>query len=827
MSASDSTAYQVDTKKESGLKWIGKILGLAIFYLFAARLSLLLAIPPGFATPIWPAAGIALVFLLRFGIRTWPGVILGSFFANLWASFPADVTVIPYQIIYLSLIISLGAAIQAWIAAVLIKKLIPFPYLLATQKDVLQFLLIGGPLTCLISSSVGVMGLLLMGVVPIEQSLMSWGVWWVGDTLGVLVFAPLSLTLFFSSIHIWKKRLISVAFPMAFTFLFVLTFFDLAKEWESEKQQLEFRQRSAVISQTMEKRITRSLDTLEHIRSLYDASGEMNGNLFRDFVKNSIEFNSDIQALSWNPWIKNRQRQSYEKAMQLEGYPDFSIKERDEKGNVTSSPKQDFYIPVGYIEPFTKNSKAHGFNVASSSSRLTAIYGAIKQNHAHGTDPITLVQGDKQSNGILIFLPVYRPLHPTRTIAERQAAVVGFAVGVYKLDHMIESAINEQPAKDLDFYLIKVDKEKLTLIFSQSDIPVAEITQDFLNGLLQIDQTPHISVSDIRFAGHHWKLAVHANAKLAVTDQGWQLWFVLVGGVLFVSVLGIFLLILSGNTSLIESSIARRIDAEEALAKTNENLEIRITERTSELIELNEKLKISDQAKTSFLRTMSHELRTPLTVIMGNITELVEEDELPPPNEVAEIARDCEKAGEHLMSLINDVLDISKIEAGKMELSLKKIDAQLWMEEVMSTVLGLAKSKNLELEFSTEAIVFSGDPLRLKQVLINLVSNAVKFTEKGSIKINGWQERGNFNCAVEDSGSGIEEQYRNSIFEPFRQIDDSRKRSVGGTGLGLAICKKIMTLHNGDIFVEESPSGGSRFVFRLPLELVVNDETGS
>ncbi|NQU62830.1 MAG: CHASE domain-containing protein, partial [SAR324 cluster bacterium] len=665
--ADNHTAEQVDSKQDFGLKWIGMILSLSLIYLFAARLSLLLASPPGFASPIWPAAGIALVFLLRFGIKTWPGVILGSFFANLWASLPSDITAFPDQIFYLSLIISMGAALQALLGVILIKKWIHFPYLLETQKDVLLFILIGAPLTCLVSASFGVMGLLLTGVIPIGQALMSWGVWWTGNTLGVLVFAPLSLTVFFSSSPLWVKRRFSVAIPILITFLFVLSFFYSAKNWEIEKQRLEFHQRSEAISQVLGKRITRSLDTLEHIRSLYYATGSMNGKLFRDFVNASIRLNKDIQALSWNPWINNQHRQEYEDSMHREGYPDFIIKERDNKDNVIPSPKQDFYVPVGYIEPFESNRKAHGFNVASNPSRLTALSGALKQNHAQGTDPITLVQGDKKLNGILIFLPVYHPHKPTETFKDRQESVTGFAVGVYELDRMLESAINEQPAKGLDFYLVKVSSEKPTLIFAQSHIPTTEITQDFLNNLLQLGQTSDISVSDISFAGHHWKLAVHRSDELAEANQSWQLWLVLVGGVLFTGILGVFFLILSGNSSILESSIARRIDAEDALAKTNESLEMRIVERTSELVELNRKLIISDQAKTSFLRTMSHELRTPLTVIMGNITELVDEDDLPPPEEVADIAQDCEKAGAHLMSLINDVLDISKIEAGKME----------------------------------------------------------------------------------------------------------------------------------------------------------------
>ncbi|MEH0022494.1 MAG: CHASE domain-containing protein [Desulfobacter sp.] len=221
--------------------------------------------------------------------------------------------------------------------------------------------------------------------------------------------------------------------------------------------------------------------------------------------------------------------------------------------------------------------------------------------------------------------------------------------------------------------------------------------------------------------------------------------------------------------------------------------------------------------KSDFMNTMSHELRTPLTIILGNIEELVDEDELPDADEIAEIARDCSNAGEMLMLLINDILDLSKIEAGKMDLHKEPVLSSTLIADVAKTASVLANNKGLELRIQGDEVEIEIDAIRIKQTLFNLLSNAVKFTDEGSVSIITRIEGGWFVITVADTGCGMDSDSLKYIFDPFRQVDNSATRKTGGTGLGLAITRKLVELHHGNIRVESVVGEGSAFTMKLPL----------
>lgn len=236
------------------------------------------------------------------------------------------------------------------------------------------------------------------------------------------------------------------------------------------------------------------------------------------------------------------------------------------------------------------------------------------------------------------------------------------------------------------------------------------------------------------------------------------------------------------------------------------------------LIKAKEKAEEANRLKSDFLNTMSHELRTPLTIILGNIDELTDEEEVPEPDEVAEIAQDCAKAGKHLMQLINDLLDISKIEAGKMTLLKESVHSGEIIAEVANHIKALTDQKGLNLSIEGDERELNIDHIRIKQVLLNLLSNAVKFTENGGISIISRVEKDCFSISVKDTGCGMDEENLNFIFDPFRQVDSSSVRKIGGTGLGLAITKKLVELHKGNIQVESQLGKGSIFTVFLPLD---------
>ena len=236
-----------------------------------------------------------------------------------------------------------------------------------------------------------------------------------------------------------------------------------------------------------------------------------------------------------------------------------------------------------------------------------------------------------------------------------------------------------------------------------------------------------------------------------------------------------------------------------------------------DLILAKEAAEASNHLKSDFLNTMSHELRTPLTVILGNIDELTDLNGLPENDEIVDIAQDCSNAGSHLLRLINDLLDISKIEAGKMNLSLEKTQLSTIINDSVNTISRLAESKNLAIKIEINDIIINVDFFRIKQVLINLISNAIKFTAQGEIQILSESSKNEILIHVKDTGQGMDADSLQFVFDPFRQVDSSSKRVVGGTGLGLAISKKLLELHGGRISVESQLNVGSTFTIYLPL----------
>jgi len=230
-------------------------------------------------------------------------------------------------------------------------------------------------------------------------------------------------------------------------------------------------------------------------------------------------------------------------------------------------------------------------------------------------------------------------------------------------------------------------------------------------------------------------------------------------------------------------------------------------------------LEIASQHKSQFLANMSHELRTPLNAILGYTELIMDEIYGEVPEKIHDILERVQKSGQHLLSLINAVLDLSKIEAGQLALSIGKYSLKEVVYTAMTSVESLAAEKHLTLglELSPNLPTGEGDERRLTQVLLNLLGNAIKFTEAGEVKVQVSTADGTFLVAVSDTGPGISEADRDMIFEEFQQADSSSTKQKGGTGLGLAIAKRIIEMHGGRIWVESSLGKGATFRFTLPV----------
>jgi GAF domain-containing protein len=238
-----------------------------------------------------------------------------------------------------------------------------------------------------------------------------------------------------------------------------------------------------------------------------------------------------------------------------------------------------------------------------------------------------------------------------------------------------------------------------------------------------------------------------------------------------------------------------------------------------EIQDKSHQLEEASRHKSQFLANMSHELRTPLNAILG-YTELIMDGLYgETPGKMRDVLDRIQKNGKHLLGLINDVLDLSKIEAGQLSLALNDYSLKEVVQSVFSAVEPLATEKKLEFKIEMPAMLPSGrgDERRLTQVLLNLVGNAIKFTDTGEIAIKATAQNGSFTVAVCDTGPGIAEADRAKIFEEFQQADSSVTRKKGGTGLGLSISRRIIEMHGGRLWVESDLGRGSTFSFTLPV----------
>lgn len=502
-------------------------LALVVTYVATGKLSLWLAIPPGYASAIFPPAGIALAATYISGKRALPGVFLGSLILNLWVGLSAGGH--PDLVgIYAAVLIAGASMLQAAIGGWGLGKAIGYPNAFDDVRDVFYFQFLT-PLICLVSATLSVSGLCALGIIQLSNFAASWMVWGIGDILGVLVALPLTLIIAGKPRPLWRKRASRVAIPMALALALLVVFYVQVSKWEQAETLLEFCTQSQRLADLIQARLDEQEEMLEQLGEVISNEDGVPPEAFQLFAQKALQRFPMIQAIEWAPRVAALQRQAFETA-QHSRFPGFQILEYANDGKMRPAGKRPQFYPVTYLEPLSGNEAAIGFDLSSSPARHAALEKTVRHGNVVATEPLRLVQERGQQNGILIMLGV--------NIRSGRAGVVLTVIKVNDFLFLNKLLPANNPV--LRARLVDINAKQM-----------------MYNSFLIANQQPQLKQT-LRFGGRLYLLETTPSLSYLSQHRGWQSWAVLAIGTLGVGLLGALLLVGTGHTARVEQLVQKR-----------------------------------------------------------------------------------------------------------------------------------------------------------------------------------------------------------------------------------------------------------------------------
>jgi len=524
----------------SAAGWVIRIVSIAVAVYLAARFSEHLTVAPSNASPIWPGAGISLAVTLLYGWRALPGIFVGviALEAQLFDEVSGGSS------FWIGIGLATGASLQALVGAKLIRRALGDLPRLINDGEILRFQLLGGPVACLTSASIGMLVLWLSGIIASENLPVSWLTWWVGDSIGVIIFAPLVLIFLRRQDPLWRGRKLTVALPMLVLLTTVFVFFSYSNAKENDEKRLKFNEQLHRHHENISRIFDRYLETLNALKSFFDASEDITPGEFQIFTQAALIKFPGIQALEWIPRISQEQRAEFERAL-----PDGrTISRLDNQGTVGKATTQPEYYAIRFIEPSTDNTVAFGYDITSNPVAAEALFRARDTGQTAATAPLTLVQEKKDDLGVVFYTPVYETASAPTTGEQRRQSIRGVVAAVFRIHAlMIGAAGPKIEQADIVVRLLDIsDKERPRLLYSSVTNGARKILPDFS------------ATRFLELGGRNWKLEYAASPKFIAANTTWNVWVVLSGGLLITALMGTGLLLLTGRSLRMEGEVAER-----------------------------------------------------------------------------------------------------------------------------------------------------------------------------------------------------------------------------------------------------------------------------